>query len=48
MSRHPGVRGGPFEIRPAEDLTALIAESSKRRSTATNSREMETIEKNHE
>jgi hypothetical protein len=35
MSKHPGVRGGPFEIRPTEDLTEMIRESSeRRRSTA--------------
>lgn len=32
MSKHPGVRGGPFEIRPAADLTGLIRESERRRS----------------
>jgi hypothetical protein len=32
MSKHPGVRGGPFEIRPAADLSEFIAESEKRRS----------------
>src|SRR3990172_2663078 len=32
MSEHPGVRGGPFEIRPAADLTDMIRESEKRRS----------------
>ena len=31
MSKHPGVRGGPFEIRPTEDLTEMIRESSGRR-----------------
>jgi len=31
MSKHPGVRGGPFEIRPIVDLSALMAESAKRR-----------------
>ena len=31
MSRHPGVRVGPFEIRAAEDLTPLIRESEERR-----------------
>ena len=31
MSKHPGVRGGPFEIRPTEDLTQMIRESSERR-----------------
>jgi hypothetical protein len=32
MSKHPGVRGGPFEIRPAADLTDMVAESERRRS----------------
>jgi hypothetical protein len=32
MSRHPGVKAGPFEIRPAEDLAAMVAESERRRS----------------
>jgi len=31
MSRHPGVQFGPFEIRPAEDLAAMAAESVRRR-----------------
>ena len=31
MSKHPGVRGGPFEVRPAADLTAMVAESAQRR-----------------
>ncbi len=31
MSKHPGVRAGSFEIRPAEDLTEMIRESSQRR-----------------
>jgi hypothetical protein len=34
MSKHPGVRGGPFEIRPAADLTEMIRESEQRRSKA--------------
>ena len=34
MSKHPGVRGGPFEIRPAADLTELIRDSERRRSAA--------------
>lgn len=34
MSRHPGVRGGSFEIRPTGDLTEMIRESSERRSMA--------------
>ena len=32
MSQHPGVRAGPFEIRPAADLTGMIRESELRRS----------------
>ena len=32
MSKHPGVRGGPFEIRPAADLTEMIRDSEQRRS----------------
>ncbi len=32
MSKHPGVRGGPFEIRPAADLSEMISESERRRS----------------
>jgi len=31
MSKHPGVRGGPFEIRPAADLADMIRQSSERR-----------------
>ena len=31
MSKHPGVRAGPFEIRPAADLTQMIRESEERR-----------------
>jgi hypothetical protein len=31
MSEHPGVRFGPFEIRPAADLTGMIRESQLRR-----------------
>ena len=32
MSKHPSIRmGGTFEIRPAEDLSAMVAESEKRR-----------------
>ena len=34
MSRHPGVKAGPFEIRPAADLSAMVAESERRRSKA--------------
>jgi hypothetical protein len=31
MSKHPGVQMGPFEIRPAADLSGLIAETQRRR-----------------
>jgi len=31
MSKHPGVKAGPFEIRPAEDLTAMVQASEQRR-----------------
>jgi hypothetical protein len=34
MSKHPGVKMGSFEIRPAADLSAMISESEKRRSKA--------------
>ena len=34
MSKHPGVRLGPFEIRPAADLTEMIRESEERRRAA--------------
>jgi len=32
MSKHPGVRAGPFEIRPAADLAGMIRDSERRRS----------------
>jgi len=32
MSKHPGVKAGPFEIRPAADLNEMIHESERRRS----------------
>ena len=32
MSKHPGVRLGPFEVRPAADLSAMVEESAQRRS----------------
>jgi hypothetical protein len=35
MSKHPGVKAGPFEIRPAEDLTEMIRDSARRRPTTT-------------
>ena len=31
ISKHPGLRYGPWEIRPAADLNQMIAESEKRR-----------------
>jgi len=31
MSQHPGVKSGPFEIRPAADLSAMIKQSEQRR-----------------
>jgi hypothetical protein len=31
MRKHPGVEYGPFEIRPAADLSAMVEESAKRR-----------------
>jgi hypothetical protein len=37
MSKHPGVKVGPFEIRPAEDLTPLIRKSQERRRLAARS-----------
>ena len=34
LSKHPGIRmGGSFEIRPAEDLTAMMKESEGRRAS---------------
>jgi hypothetical protein len=38
MSKHPGVKVGPFEIRPAEDLSVLIRESDERRRSTTKGR----------
>ncbi len=34
MSKHPGVKAGPFEIRPAADLNEMIRESEQRRAGA--------------
>jgi hypothetical protein len=31
MSKHPGVGMGPFEIRPAADLSGMVMESEQRR-----------------
>ena len=33
MSKHPGVKAGPFEMRPAVDLTQMVQESEQRRAT---------------
>jgi len=32
MSKHPGVKAGPFEIRPAGDLSEMVRASEQRRS----------------
>jgi hypothetical protein len=32
VSKHPGLKAGPFEIRPVEDMTEMIRESERRRS----------------
>ena len=34
ISKHPGLKIGPFEIRPGEDISAVVAESERRRSKA--------------
>jgi hypothetical protein len=31
MSKHPGVKTGPFEIRPAADLSEMVRASKQRR-----------------
>ena len=31
MSKRPGVKNGPFEIRPAANLTEIVRESERRR-----------------
>src|SRR6266567_3486864 len=36
MSKHPGVKAGPFEIRPAADLSKMIRESERHRSNENN------------
>lgn len=36
MSQHPGVKAGPFEIRPAADLDEMIRASEQRRAAAKN------------
>src|ERR1700760_168174 len=35
MSQHPGVKTGPFEIRPVANLDGMIKESEQRRSKDT-------------
>ena len=37
MSKHPGVKAGPFEIRPAADLTEMVRISEARRAGSTKS-----------
>ncbi len=32
LSKHPGVKVGPWEIRPAQDIAPMIRESEQRRS----------------
>jgi hypothetical protein len=34
MSKHPGVKAGPFEIRPVDDLSEAIRESERRRAAS--------------
>ena len=34
VSKHPGLKGGPFEIRPVEDMTEVVRQSEQRRSIA--------------
>jgi len=34
ISQHPGLRYGPWEIRPAADLNEMIRQSEQRRRTA--------------
>ena len=36
ISNHPGIKMGPWEIRPAEDMTEMIRASEQRRSVAQN------------
>ena len=38
LSQHPGVQAGPFEIRPAADLTDMIRASERRRATTDSER----------
>ena len=32
ISKHPGMKMGPWEIRPVEDMTQMVHESERRRS----------------
>src|SRR5262245_38002654 len=32
VSNHPGLKAGPFEIRPVEDMSEVIRQSERRRS----------------
>jgi hypothetical protein len=34
MSKHPGVRGGPWQIHPVADLSGLVRDSEHRRAKA--------------
>ena len=34
MSKHPGVKAGPFEIRPVADMSGMVKESEQRRAGA--------------
>ena len=34
ISNHPGMNMGPWEVRPAADMTAIIRESDRRRAAA--------------
>ena len=34
ISNHPGLKMGPWEIRPAADLDQMIRESERRRSVS--------------
>ncbi len=38
ISKHPGVKAGPWEIRPAADLSGMMHESEQRRGQAEGNR----------
>lgn len=38
ISKHPGAKFGPWEIRPAADLTEMVRQSEERRHKAANAR----------